>query len=435
MPPALSTAPDGPELRLLTVPFNALAGLQVPLTAALAEVLAGTPAERVVDRLLRAHRNLDADRRQALAEAIFGVGLWRRRLAWHAGLEHAAGPAPQHASILLFVFLRDLAGISPADAAVWSGFTDAAPPIREAPTAFALRFSLPDWLAETLERELGPDTTAFAGAINVPGPITLRANSLVGTREQLATRLADEGVVTAPGRWSPLALHVSSPRPNVFGLAAWREGRFEVQDEGSQLIAAIVGARPGETLLDFCAGAGGKTLQLAPELHGSGLVHAFDIDSERLIRLRARAERARAASNIRIHPQPPPDSLWADAVLVDAPCSELGTLRRSPDLRFRIDPRRLETFPPLQRDLLERAHRHVRPGGRLVYATCTIRREENEEVALDFERAHPEFERVPPPAGWLHESFVRDGFFHAWPHFHGTDGFFASAWIRRPHTA
>ena len=431
MPPAVSTAPDAPELRLLTVPFNALHGLQVPLTTAIAEVLAGTPAERVIERLFRANRDLTAEQRHALAESIFGVALWRRRLAWHARLEQSSSPTPEHATALLFVFLRDLARVPPGDAACWSGFTGNPPPTRPAPAEFAVRFSLPDWLADMLERELGPDAVAFADAINVPGPITLRANTLVGTREQLANRLAEEGLTTAPGRWSPLALHVTSPqRPNVFGLRAWREGASEVQDEGSQLIGALVAARPGETVLDFCAGAGGKTLQLAAALQGSGVVHAYDVDAERLIRLRARADRAHASSSIQIHEQLPSESLQVDAVLVDAPCSELGALRRGPDLRFRIDPRSLDAFPPLQRELLERAQRHVRPSGRLVYATCTIRREENEDVALAFEHAHPDFVRLRPPAAWLHESFVRDAFFHAWPHAHGTDGFFAAVWAR-----
>src|SRR5918996_4788162 len=432
MLPGLSTAADAPESRLLTVPFNALHGLQVPVTAALAEVLAGTAAERVIERLFRAHRDLGADQRHAIAEAIFGVGLWRRRLAWHAGLDVKAMPAAQHATTLLYVFLRDLAGAPPEDAAAWSGLKGRAPPMRPAPADFALRFSVPDWLAGTIERELGPDAAAFASAINAPGPVTLRANTLVGTREHLATRLAEEGLATAPGRWSPLALHVTSPRPNVFGLVAWREGAFEIQDEGSQLIGDLVTARPGETALDFCAGAGGKTLQLAAALQGSGLVHAYDIDPERLIRLRARADRAHATSSTCIHQEPPPQSLLADAVLVDAPCSELGTLRRGPDLRFRIDPRRLDTFPPLQCELLERAHRHVRLGGWLVYATCTIRREENEDVALAFERAHPDFERAIPPDTSALNCFVRDGFFHAWPHVHGTDGFFAVVWTRTP---
>src|SRR5919198_5612574 len=130
MPPALSTAPDTPLSRLLTVPFNALQGLQVPLTAAISEVLAGTPAERVIERLLRAHRDLDADQRQALAEAIFGVGLWRRRLEWHAGLDETASPTPEHVHTLLFVFLRELAAVAPADAAAWSGMRGTAPPTR-----------------------------------------------------------------------------------------------------------------------------------------------------------------------------------------------------------------------------------------------------------------------------------------------------------------
>jgi 16S rRNA (cytosine967-C5)-methyltransferase len=437
MAPVLSTAPDAPELRLLTVPFHALDGLSAPLGAALADALGGSPAERVLDRFLRSNRWLDADQRQAISEAIFGVALWRRRLAWHAGLDDG-GLGPEEARPLLFAFLRDLARMAPADAAALSGLTGPPPPPRQPPESFAQRFSFPDWLADLLVRELGPaGAEAFAHAINVPGPITLRTNALIGTRDEIAKRLAEEGVETVPGRWSPLALHVTSPRPNLFGLRAWREGAFEVQDEGSQLIAALVEARPGEALLDFCAGAGGKTLQLAAELggSGSGAVHAWDVDAERLTRLRARAQRAHAASRIHIrhiHPeQPPPPSLQADAVLVDAPCSELGTLRRGPDLRFRIDPRSLPQLPALQRDILERAHRHVRSGGRLVYATCTLRREENEHLALSFERDHPEFERRDPRLPGLDSSFTCGGFFHAWPHVHGTDGFFGVVWNRR----
>jgi 16S rRNA (cytosine967-C5)-methyltransferase len=440
MRPVLSTAPDAPELRLLTVPFHALDGLSASLGDALAQVLGGSPAERALDRFLRAHRSLSADQRQATSEAIFGVALWRRRLAWHAGLVSPPGdpreaePEPEHARTLLFVLLRDLARIAPVDAAAWSALSGPPPPARAPPESFAQRFSFPDWLAGILLRELGPQSAdAFGRAINVPGPVTLRANSLVGTREDLAKRLVEEGVDTVPGRWSPLALHVTSPRPNLFGLRAWREGAFEVQDEGSQLIAPLLELRPGETVLDFCAGAGGKALQLAAEIGGAGAVHAWDIDAERLTRLRARARRAHAATHIHIHhpEQPPPVSLQADAVLVDAPCSELGTLRRSPDLRFRIDPRSLSTLPPLQRDILERAHRHLRPGGRLVYTTCTLRPEENEDVALSFERAHPEFRRRDPPLSRLEPSFIRDGFFQAWPHVHGTDGFFGVVWIRR----
>src|SRR5205823_13186418 len=246
-----------------------------------------------------------------------------------------------------------------------------------------------------------------------PGAICLRVNTLRATPEQLARALESEGVVTRPARFVREALIVSSARPNLLALAAYREGWFEVQDEASQLVAEIVAARPGETVLDFCAGAGGKTLALAAAMRGEGRLAAWDPNAERLRRLEERARRAGATVEI-------DRDVDADAVLVDAPCSELGTLRRGPDVRFRLREEDALHFPALQRELLETALRRVRPGGRLVYATCTLRREENEEVALGLERAHPELRRIPPD---LPSELVRDGFLRTWPHLHDTDGF------------
>jgi 16S rRNA (cytosine967-C5)-methyltransferase len=269
---------------------------------------------------------------------------------------------------------------------------------------------------------------ALADALDAPGPVCLRANLLRTSREELAARLADEGVRTRPGALARSCLVVTSPRPNLLGLAAWREGLFEVQDEGSQLLGEALGVAPGEAVLDACAGAGGKTLLLAAAASPGGTVHAVDPDAERLARLSARAARAGATGLVRIHGPTPPGGLRVDRALVDAPCSELGALRRGPDLRWRIDPASFERLPALQLAIVERARRHVRRGGTLVYATCTFRREENEEVALAVERAHPELARVAPP---VPAALVgADRFLRALPHLHGTDGFFAAAWAR-----
>jgi 16S rRNA (cytosine967-C5)-methyltransferase len=287
---------------------------------------------------------------------------------------------------------------------------------------------MPDWLAATLEREAGPEAGALASALNEPGPVCLRPNLLRTTPGSLAAALRREGIETRPGRWAEGSLVVATPRPNLHGLPAWQGGLFEVQDEGSQLVGAALGARPGEEVLDLCAGAGGKALQLASALRGRGRVHATDTDPERLARLLARAERA-GVPNLTVHGAKPPPGLLVDRALVDAPCSDLGALRRGPDLRFRMDPASLEPLPALQRSLVESAALLVRPGGRLVYATCTFRREENEEVARAFEAANPGFARVRPAVdGALLDG---EGFLRAWPHRHGTDGFFAAAWVRR----
>ncbi|MBJ6765403.1 RsmB/NOP family class I SAM-dependent RNA methyltransferase [Myxococcaceae bacterium JPH2] len=388
---------------------------------AVALVLAGSPAERVVDRSLRAHRDLSRDQRQALKEAVFNVGLWRRRLGFLLGREDAP-PA-----LLVFALLRGLAGVSEADAAAWAGLGSTAPPMLQGsePPSLALRASLPDWLADHFARELGSEAEDFCAHLNVPGPITLRVNSLRISRDALAERLRSEGVATRPGSWSPLALHIEGPRPNLYGLQSLRDGLFEVQDEGSQLLGLLVEARPGESVVDLCAGAGGKTLMLGAAMGDHGRLLAYDPDFARLERLRERAARA-GLEHVQILREPPAPGLGADRVLVDVPCSELGALRRGPDLRFLLTPEVLTRWVPVQRDILARAAALVRPGGRLVYATCTLNHAENLAQVRDFLAARSDFSLVRPGAGWLSEECLRDGCLFVVPHRHGTDGFFAA---------
>ena len=378
--------------RLRSVPWRALAGFENALGPALDEVLGGKAADRVLDRLLRRNKDATAEQRTAIAEAIFGVGLWRRRLGTGSGLD----------------LLRRLIDGHPE------------------PESFADRYSLPDWLAQIIQGT--DDAEAFADALNLPGPICLRANTTRISRDALAQRLAEEGVLTVPGQFARDCLVITSHRPNLYGLSAWNEALFEVQDEGSQLLGELVAAQPGEEVLDLCAGAGGKTLQLAAQMNNQGRVHAVDLDLARLERLRTRATRA-GATCVRIHGRTPPVDLRVARVLVDAPCSELGALRRGPDLRWRIEPADFAALPAQQRALLETAAGHLSPGGTLVYATCTFRHQENEDVVRDFERAHPELARVRPSLDA--RLLDADGALHCWPHKHGTDAFFASVHTSR----
>lgn len=416
----MNAGPAACERRVAGVAWEALRGLAPALEAPLAEVLAGAPAERVLDRLLRRLGPLPGAGRAAVAEAIFGVALWRRRLRVQLG-SPAAAPL-----LLLGALLRDPGGR--ADAAELAGLApEALPPPRSPPAALADRFSLPDWLAEELRRAAGEDAAALADALDQPGPLDLRPNLLRTSAAALAARLAAEGVVTAPGPLAPGCLRARG-RANVYGLRAYREGLFEVQDAGSQLLGALVEAAAGEEVLDACAGAGGKALLLAGAVGPSGRVHAADPSAERLARLRVRAARAGAAGVLAVHGPSAPASLAVDRALVDAPCSELGALRRGPDLRWRLDPATFGALPALQAGILAAASAHVRPGGRLVYATCTLRAEENEGVAEAFERAHPAFRRVRPAVAGA--ALEPDGFVRTWPHRHGTDGFFAAVWDR-----
>lgn len=372
----------------------------------------------MLDRTLRDHRQLLAPQRQALKEAVFNVGLWRRRLGYLLGRNDAPP------SLLLYALLHGLAGVPQAEAASLAG-VEALPELTPGePPSLALRASLPDWLADHFAQEWGPEAEDFCAHLNVPGPITLRVNTLRTSREALAQRLRTEGVETRPGLWSPLALQIDGPRPNLYGLPSLQEGLFEVQDEGSQLLGLLVEARPGETVLDFCAGAGGKTLQLGAAMENQGRLNAYDPDPERLDRLLRRCARA-GLSNVSVIRGVFPARM-PDRVLVDAPCSELGSLRRGPDLRFLKEPSVLSEFVPLQRQLLDQGADFVRPGGRLVYATCTVNRAENQDLVTGFLRQRPDFRLLPPGAGWLRPECIQDGFLLCAPHRHGTDAFFAA---------
>jgi len=422
-----------PARRLRSLDWSALEGLGPRVSTAAAKLLAGASAERVIDRFLRDHRDFTSPQRAAAVEALFGLALWRRRLAAHAGLPWSDGSAtaalPPHAPELICALLRELAGLDEPRAISLSGAARA-PPRGEA-GAPAERFSLPDWLWAEFVAQLGePSARAFADAICQPGPIFLRANRARISREQLGVALGREGIQSEPCAFAPDGLRLLSPRPNLLASHTFRAGLFEVQDEGSQLLGELLEAREGDSVLDVCAGAGGKSLQLAAAVGAGGRVVCTDPDRSRLARLEQRARRAQAPAIERTGALP--DGLRAARVLADAPCSELGVLRRGPDARFRLDPSTPRDLPALQLEILRGAADRVLPGGRLVYATCTIRREENEEVALAFERAQRGFARVRPCLTTLDERFFPRGelFFRALPHLHGTDGFFAASWQR-----
>ena len=277
--------------------------------------------------------------------------------------------------------------------------------------------------------------------MNQRAPLTVRTNLLGGDCDALRGRLAEEGMQSEPTRYSPWGL-VLDGHQNAFSLPSFREGRFEIQDEGSQLIALACGARPGWTVVDACAGAGGKALALAMEMHNKGSLHALDTDEGRLEEAKRRARRDHV-HNLRarvIGPGPEAEGQLEDLagkarlVLVDAPCSGLGTLRRKPDARWRLAEGDPEKFSLVQRTLVARFSKLLAPGGRLVYATCAIGRTENDDVA-DF--AEHELPLDPAPLAPLlgEERAAALGAegnrLRLLPHRHGTDGFFVAAFVRR----
>jgi len=276
--------------------------------------------------------------------------------------------------------------------------------------------------------------------MNVRAPLTARTNLLKTTRDQLRERLAQEGVETEPTPLSPLGLFLRT-RINAFSLESFREGLFELQDEGSQLLGMLVDAPPTR-VVDACAGAGGKTLQLAAQMKNRGELFALDIDARRLGELKLRARRA-GAHNVRIRPIPPTgpevsatlaDLVGkADRVLVDAPCSGSGTFRRKPDARYRLTEAQLANHVERQKALLEQFAPLVKPGARLIYGTCSMLREENEDVVAAFLARHPEFSVLPPADRLGQELGAKvdsGGFLRVTPGQHGTDGFFGATLVR-----
>jgi len=409
-PPSLQALERAIRDRLAHLDWSPLPEVRRPLLEALGPVLHGADAARQLTVLLRSHPGWDAPHRAVASEALFAVALWRRRLAHHAGSESPGA--------LLVALLRDLAHLPKDSVHHWTGAD--LPEPRPPPDDWPTRFSWPEALVPEIERALGAEAPLFAAACNLPGPITVRANRLRLDRNALGERLRAEGVPSHDARYAPDALHLEG-RPNVLGLRAHQDGLFEVQDEGSQLVGALVEARPGLRLLDLCAGAGGKTLLLAAALQGEGRVDAYDTDGEALERLRHRAERAGASATVRVLHALPDDTY--DAVLVDAPCSALGSIRRGPDVRWRVDVASFAQWPPLQHALLETAASRVRPGGRLVYATCTVRLEENEGLVRGYLERHAEYRQMDAPVA----PELRHGpALVTSPHRHGTDAFYGA---------
>jgi 16S rRNA (cytosine967-C5)-methyltransferase len=402
------------------------------------------PADAILDRTLRKNRDLSSEERAAVARRTLGTCCLRGRLDWllEAQCSLKATHATRLAAYLITEEKRGLdvacleAGL-PLDPKLARLDIERAPWPCDPAEHLAAKNSLPIWIAKLWREELGDEgADRLAAVSSLPGPITLRTNTLKIDREELARALASEGVEAKPTPLSPLGLIVSG-RPNLFGLRAWRGGLFEVQDEGSQLVALLASPEPGQRCIDFCAGAGGKTLAMAAAMKDQGELLALDINSRRLADLKPRLARAgiRNVRALAISSQGPlpAEATEAQVVLVDAPCSSLGTLRRSPDARWRADPEITAQLPELQLEILRRAGTCVRRGGRLIYATCTINQRENEEVALRFSEEHPKM-AVQPIAEILNPGLatalgsVRE--LKLLPHVHGTDGFFACAWKR-----
>ena len=393
------------------------------------------PADQTVSRYFRAHHELGQSDRAFVAESVYAV-LRRRR-----SLEAAVGASAPRA--LLIAALARVQGMSAR--ALHDGLRNGeeslvarARAAKEAAWPPAVTADLPDWLWQRLQDEHGAtEAMRIAQGLLGTAPLDLRVNLARIDRATALARLAAGGIDGQPTPYSPAGVRLAG-KPAINRSELFEQGLIEVQDEASQLIAYLVAPRRGEMVADFCAGAGGKTLALAAIMRSTGRLYAMDVSAKRLHALGRRAARA-GVSNVHPLALAGEGDVRAkrlagkiDRVLVDAPCSGFGTLRRNPDLKWRQGPESIEELAQKQHDILRAAARLVKPGGRLVYATCSILREENEAVVERFAAAHPEFvalscdallaaQRIPLEAG---------NALHLWPHRHGTDGFFAAAFSR-----
>jgi 16S rRNA (cytosine967-C5)-methyltransferase len=301
------------------------------------------------------------------------------------------------------------------------------------------RRELPAWLWDRLGLQYGDETRiALAESLLKPASFDLRVNTLKAKRDAVLARLRKEGFDNA--RATPLSeigirlQHHELERVDISRHELFEDGSIEVQDEGSQLLATLVGAKRGEMVIDFCAGAGGKTLALAAMMASTGRLYAVDVSERRLDNLGPRLARSGASNVQAIRIEDETDKKLdkfigkADRVLVDAPCSGLGTLKRNPDLKWRQSPASVKELVALQARILASAARLVKPGGRLVYATCSLLAEENEKIAHQFAQANADFKFVP--SSFHGEANAEQPFAQLLPHRDECDGFFAAVFER-----
>ena len=420
-PAAKPKAPEGAVSRPLFI----------QATQALGAVLAfDYPADAVLSRHFRDNRELGHRDRGFIAEAVYGV---LRRLRW---LRRLAGDEATPRMLLLAWFargegwpMRNFEGLVSATERDWVESIKAAEP---GELTLAERADLPDWLAERLSLQMGEaEVLALAHGLNRPAPLDLRVNLVKADRDAVLARLQEDRIVAEAGRLSPQAIRLAG-KPALQKHPLFLDGIFEVQDEGSQLLGLLLAPRRGEMVADFCAGAGGKTLLLGALMRNTGRLYAFDVSEKRLANLKPRLARSGLSNVHPVRIESERDikikrlAGKMDRVLVDAPCSGLGTLRRNPDLKWRQSPEAVEELTAKQASILEAAARLVRPGGRLVYATCSLLREENDAIIDAFLAAHAGFRLVPvhqelQRCGWL----GREERLQLRPDAHGTDGFYA----------
>ncbi|MGO4394135.1 RsmB/NOP family class I SAM-dependent RNA methyltransferase [Variovorax sp. M-6] len=401
------------------------------------------PADQVVSRFFRDHREFGPRERATLAETVYTV--LRKKLLFDHLSPSGSGPKERRMAILGFYGPRDF--LKSALNETEKRWLDNCDAVKQDDLLERHRHNLPEWLVAPLKAQLGDQFWPLVESLQQPAPLDLRVNALTDKRPEVQKELAKAAIKAVATPFSPWGLRIDG-KPALNKLDAFTRGAVEVQDEGSQLLALLLDAKRGEMVVDFCAGAGGKTLAIGATMRNTGRLYAFDTSAHRLDALKPRLARS-GLSNVHpaaiAHERDDRIKRLAgkiDRVLVDAPCSGLGTLRRNPDLKWRQSPQSVQELTAKQAAILQSAARLVKSGGRLVYATCSVLPEENEAIAEAFGAANPDFEAQDAAellAGLKvagAEALCAGGergtrYLRLWPHRHATDGFFAAVWNRK----
>lgn len=404
---------------------------------ALADVMNNSgPADAKLGAFFRQNRELGNKDRAFVAESVYGV-LRRKSLLSH--LTDGEDPRKLLLALLLRVqgmSLRDLEPSLNKQQKEW------AQEIKAKSTeglSLAQQADLPEWLWQKLSAQYGEaEALTIARSMHQPASLDLRVNTIKARREDVLQRFQSEATEIAETPYSPIGLRMAQ-KMTISRHPFFMDGKIEVQDEGSQLLAHLVAPRRGEMVADFCAGAGGKTLAMGALMRNSGRLYAFDVSEKRLSNLGQRLKRSGLSNLFSQVIQSEADAKLKrlqgkfDRVLVDAPCSGLGTLRRNPDLKWRQTERDVSELVVKQTSILDRASRLVKANGRLVYATCSLLADENESIAEAFLTAHPDFTLVP--AGQIlaqqHITLDTGDYLKLFPHLHQTDGFFAAVFEKK----
>jgi 16S rRNA (cytosine967-C5)-methyltransferase len=404
----------------------------------LAEVLKFTgPADAATSRFFRAHPKLGHNERGVIAEAVFAV--LRRKMEYAHLAEGGSGAPARRLALLGLMQIAGRTALAPFVSPVEAAWLEHVSTIDPGTLSARLRGNLPDWIHAALAARFDEtELETLALALNQPAPLDLRVNPIKASQAQVRDALQAAGIACEPTPYAPLGLRLAG-KPALNRVPAFEQGWCEVQDEGSQLLCYLLAPRRGEMVVDFCAGAGGKTLALGAMMRSTGRLYAFDVAERRLAKLKPRQAKS-GLSNV--HPVLIDSEHDAkikrlagkiDRVLVDAPCSGLGTLRRNPDLKWRQSPAALAELTPKQKSILDSAARLLKVGGRLVYATCSVLSAENEAIVEAFLADHPNFKLVPAGEALAEQKIDLEmgPYLSLWPHLHATDGFFAAVLERQ----